>query len=348
MPSSRTRVIDAPGAGTWEYFMKCAVIKAFGKAVSNLTIQTRADLVASGENVRVRVTATALNRADLLQRRGLYPAPPGAPRDIPGLEFVGVIDQLGESVTAWKGGERVMGIIAGGGYADQVIVHERLAVSVPPTLTDIEAAAIPEVFMVAHDALMTQGQMKSGDLVLVHSVAGGLGTAAVQLIDLYGARAVGTAGSQEKLDAVGNLAPFIPINYKEDNIQQRIEDAFGKNPVDLILDTVGAACLKSHMELLKCRGKLVLLGLLGGSRGDIPLATVLFKRLRIIGCSMRARPLEEKIGVALAFAHEVLPHFESGRLRPVIDSDYPFEQLHEATARMEKNLNIGKVVLTFS
>jgi NADPH2:quinone reductase len=329
------------------YKMKCAVIKTFGKAISNLVVQERKDLVADGENVRVRVAATALNRADLLQRRGLYPAPPGAPQDIPGLEFAGVIDRLGERVTTWKGGERVFGIIAGGGYADQVVVHERQAVRVPATLTDIEAAAVPEVFMVAHDALITHGRMKSGDLVLIHSVAGGLGTAAMQLVDLFGGRAAGTAGSREKLDAVAKLASCFPINYKEEDFQIRIEETFGKNAVDLILDTVGAAYLKPNLALLKYRGRLVLLGLLGGDKGEVSLSDVLFKRIRVVGCTMRARPLEEKIAVAQAFAHEVVPHLESGRLKPVIDSFYPFEQLHEATERMEKSLNIGKIILTF-
>jgi putative PIG3 family NAD(P)H quinone oxidoreductase len=328
--------------------MKCAVIESYGKEISSLVIKERKDLVSSGENVRVQVAATALNRADLLQRRGLYPAPLGAPQDIPGLEFVGIIDQLGENVTIWKGGERVFGIIAGGGYADQVIVPERQVVRVPESLTDIEAAAVPEVFMVAHDALITHGQMRSGDLVLVHSVAGGLGTAAVQLVNLFGGRAIGTAGSKEKLDAVGKLATFFPINYREEDFQARIEETFGKNTVDLILDTVGEAYWKQNMALLKYRGMLVLLGLLGGNKGETLLSNVLFKRLRIIGCAMRARPLEEKIAVAQAFAHEVLPHFESGKLKPVVDSVYPFEQLHEATARMEKGQNIGKIILTFS
>jgi putative PIG3 family NAD(P)H quinone oxidoreductase len=328
--------------------MKCAVIENFGKAISNLVIKERKDLVPSGENVRIRVTATALNRADLLQRRGLYPAPPGAPQDVPGLEFVGVIDQLGEHVTSWKGEERVFGITGGGGYADQVVVHERQVVRVPETMTDVEAAAIPEAFMVAHDALVIQAHMKSGDLVLVHAIAGGVGTAALQLVDLFGGRAIGTAGSQAKLNSAEKLAPYFPINYKEEDFQERIEEAFGKNAVDLILDTVGAIYLKKNLEVLKYHGKIALLGLMGGNQGEIPLAHILFKRLHIIGCTMRSRPLEEKIAVAQAFAHEVLPHLASGRLKPVVDSVYPFEQLHAATERMEQNQNVGKIVVTLA
>ena len=174
--------------------MKCAVIEKHGKELENLVIQEREDLVARGENIRVRVTATAINRADLLQRRGLYPAPPGAPQDIPGLEFVGYVDQIGEAVTEWKGAEPVFGIVAGGSYAEQLVTHQRLAVPVPGGMSETDAAAIPEAFISAHDALVTQGGMKPGDLVLVHAVAGGVGSAALQLVHQWGARAIGTAG----------------------------------------------------------------------------------------------------------------------------------------------------------
>ena len=166
--------------------MKCAVIEKHGKEIENLVIQEREDLVARGENIRVRVTATAINRADLLQRRGLYPAPPGAPQDVPGLEFVGYVDQIGEEVTEWKGAEPVFGIVAGGSYAEQVVTHQRLAVPVPEGMSDTDAAAIPEAFISAHDALVSQGGMKAGDLVLIHAVAGGVGSAALQLVHQWG------------------------------------------------------------------------------------------------------------------------------------------------------------------
>lgn len=328
--------------------MKCAVIKRFGKELGHLVIEKREDLAAEGENIRVSVSATAINRADLLQRRGLYPAPAGASQDIPGLEFAGYVDQMGEGVTAWKGGERVFGILAGGGYSDQIITHQRLVVPVPEGLSDSEAAAVPEAFIVAHDALVTQGEMRSGDLVLIHAVAGGVGTAGVQLAHLWGARAIGTAGSAEKLAKVGELAPFFPVNYKEEDFQESIEKEFGKSSVELILDTVGAPYWQRNIALLKDRGRIVMLGLLGGISAETPLNTILFKRLRIVGTTMRARPLEEKILATQAFAHEVVPHFKERRLKPVIDSVFPFDQVHEATARMESNQNVGKIVLTFS
>lgn len=328
--------------------MKCGVIKKFGRELGNLVIEEKDDLVATGENVRVRVLASALNRGDILQRCGLYPPPAGSPQDIPGLEFVGHIDQIGERVTEWKGGERVFGIVAGGAYAEQVITHQRMAVLVPDELSNTEAAAIPEVFIAAHDALVSQGRLKSGDLVLIHAVAGGVGSAAVQMVNLWGAKAIGTASSSKKLAKVAELIPFFAVNYREEDFQKIIEEKFGKNSIDLILDTVGGKYWQRNIALLKSRGRLVLLGLLGGASAETQLGTILFKRLHIIGTVLRSRPLEEKILATQAFAHQVVPHFKTKRLKPVVDSIFPFDQLHKATARMENNENIGKIVLTFS
>lgn len=325
--------------------MRCAVIKRYGDDVGNLVIEERPDLRAEGENIRVRVAATALNRADLLQRRGLYDPPPWAPRDIPGLEFVGEVDQVGDAVSSWKGGERVMGLVAGGAYAEQLVTHERAVVAVSRNLSDTDAAAVPEAFITAYDALVCQGGMSSGDLVLVHAVAGGVGSAAVQLVHLLGAVAVGTAGSDEKLEKIARLAPFFPVNYRKVDLRKAVEEAFGPRSVDLVLDVVGAAYWERNIALLADRGTLVLVGLLGGSAAGTPLAEILRRRLRIMGTVLRSRPLEEKIAVARDFAHAVLPHLSSGRLRPVVDSVFPFEQLHAATMRMERNENTGKIVL---
>lgn len=328
--------------------MKCAVIERHGREIENLVIQEREDLVARGENIRVRVTATAINRADLLQRRGLYPAPPGAPQDVPGLEFVGFVDQIGEEVTEWKGAEPVFGIVAGGSYAEQVVTHQRLAVPVPEGMSDTDAAAIPEAFISAHDALVSQGGMKAGDLVLIHAVAGGVGSAALQLVHRWGARAIGTAGSAEKLERVAELAPLTAINYKEEDFHERIQELFGPNAVDLILDTVGADYWQRNLATLKTCGRLLLFGIMSGFSAETPLATVLTKRLRIIGTTLRSRPLEEKILATQAFAHQVIPLLAQGRLQPVIDSVVDFDKLHKATERMERNENTGKIVLSFS
>ena len=327
--------------------MKCAVIEKYGKELNNLFIKEKDDLVATGENIRVKVSATAINRADILQRRGLYLAPAGAPRDIPGLEFVGYIDQIGEGVTDWKGGERVFGILAGGSYAEQILTHQRMAVSVPDELSDNEAAAIPEAFIAAHDALVSQGGMKPGDLVLVHAVAGGVGSAAVQLVHLWGGRAIGTAGSLNKISKIRKLAPFYAVNYKEEDFQKNIEEEFGENSVDLILDVIGASYWQRNIAVLKDRGTLVLLGFMGGLSAETPLASVLSKRIHIIGTVLRSRPLEEKIQATKAFAHQVVPHFNGRRLQPVVDSVFPFDKLHQATARMENNENVGKIILAF-
>ncbi len=328
--------------------MRCAVIKGFGKEIANLVLEERDDLTATGEFVRVRVTATALNRADLLQRRGLYPAPPEAPQDIPGLEFVGYIDQVGEAVTEWKGGERVFGVVAGGSYAEQLITHQRLVVPVPDVLSDHEAAAVPEAFMVAHDALSSQAEMRRGEVVLIHSVAGGVGSAAVQLAHVAGCRAVGTAGSAEKLAAVARLAPFTAVNYREEDFHGKIISIFGKNAVAVILDTVGAPYWKRNLDLLKVGGRLILLGMMGGAQAETPLAVVLAKRLRIMGSTLRQRTLEEKIVVTRSFASEVLPLLAERTVKPVVDSVFPFGRLHEATARMENNENMGKIVLSLA
>jgi NADPH2:quinone reductase len=327
--------------------MRCAVIARHGKDLHCLQIVKRPDLKATGEDIRVRVAAAAINRADLLQRRGLYPAPAGTVADIPGLEFVGRVDQLGEKVTDWRGGERVFGIVPGGAYAEQVLIHQRLAVQVPDALSDAEAAAVPEVFIAAHDALVSQGGMTSGDLVLIYAVAGGVGSAAVQLVSIWGARAVGVAGSEEKLRKVAEFASFHPINYKADSVKEAVEKTSGRHAVDLVLDTVGAAYWPANLELLGDGGRLVLLGLLSGRAAETSLQTILQRRLRIFGTILRSRPLEERVLASRAFAREVVPHFASGRLRPVVDTVFPFHRLLEATARMENRQNVGKIVLTF-
>lgn len=328
--------------------VKCIVIQKFGRELSNLVILDRDDLVATGELIRVKVSATAINRADLLQRRGLYPAPPGMPQDVPGLEFVGRVDQVGESVTEWRGGERVFGILPGAGYAEQVLTHQRLAVSVPDELSEVEAAAIPEAFIAAHDALITQGKLGPGDLVLIHAVAGGVGSAALQLSNLWGAQALGTAGSDEKIARVSDFAPLFAVNYKKEDFQERIQSEYGPNAVDLILDTIGASNWQKNLAVLKHKGRLILMGLLGGHTAETPLAMVLTKRLRITGTVLRSRPLEERILATQAFSHQVVPYFKTKRLRPVVDSVYPMEKLQDATARMENNENTGKIILTFS
>ncbi len=331
--------------------MQCAVVHIFGERIDNLVIEARPDPTAAGENVRVRVAATALNRADLLQRRGLYPPPPDAAdhiKDIPGLEFVGRIDQVGERVTRWTGGERVFGILPGGGYASCVVTNQHLVTTVPENLSDEEAAAVPEAFVTAYDALVLQGELKADERVLIHAVASGVGSAALQIAGAWQAQIIGTAGRRDKLDRMLNVASFFPINYRENDFKEAIEYEFGPNAVDVILDVVGADYWARNIAVLANRGRLILVGRLSGSEAKTPLGALMTKRLRIAGTVMRTRRLDEKIAVTLAFERDIVPLLQEGKLKPVIDSVFPFEELHRATEKMENNENIGKIVLTFA
>jgi len=328
--------------------MKCIVVKNTGDALDNLVFEERPDTAPGPGEVAVAVSATALNRADLLQRRGRYPAPPGIPenvRDIPGLEFVGRVDEIGPGVTRWKSGERVFGILAAGGYASRVITQEDLVIGVPDNLSDTDAAAVPEAFFTAFDALVLQGGMTRGDRVLIHAVGSGVGTAAVQLAGAWGAEPIGTAGSDDKLQRVGAFARFVAINYRTTDFKTAIVERFGENAVDIVLDVVGASYWQSNLDLLAVGGRLVLVGRLGGSDAATPLGTVMSKRLRIIGTVMRSRTHSEKAAVTRAFDEIVVPLLRTGGVRPVVDSVFPFSQVREATARMERNENTGKIVL---
>ncbi len=327
--------------------MKCVAIKKQGKEIENLVIEERDSLIPEANEIKVRVAATALNRADLLQRRGLYPAPQDTVQDIPGLEYAGVVDEVGKDVTLWKGGEKVFGIVSGGAYAEEIVVHEKMAVKIPDALSLEEAAGVPEAFITAHDALRTQGGMKEGDTVLVHSAGGGVGSAALQLVNLFSGKAIGTAGSDEKIDKIKELTDFFPVNYKNDDFKKVIESRFGKNSVSVILDTVGASYWSKNLSLLTKKGTLVLVGVMGGVKAETNLSLILSKRLHIVGTVLRSRPLDEKIAATEAFSREVVRHFENGKLKPVIDSIFPCEKIYEATERMEKNENIGKIILSF-
>jgi len=328
--------------------MRCAVITNYGPSLDNLEMVERPDPVPGAGEVLVAVAATALNRADLLQRRGSYPAPatmPPSTRDIPGLEFAGRVLEAGADVERWRPGDRVCGILSGGGYASRVVTRADQMVRVPQRLSDTEAAAVPEAFFTAFDALVLQGEMKAGERVLIHAVASGVGTAGVQLVRAWGASAAGTAGSIAKLNRVAEIAPFYPILYTAGDFAEVIAREFGENSVDLILDVIGAKYWEANLSVLRTRGRLILVGRMGGSEARTPLGMIMSKRLRIVGTVMRSRTLDEKAAVTRAFEDQVLPLFETGELKPVVDSVYPFERLKEATDRMENNLNVGKIVL---
>lgn len=300
--------------------------------------------------VLVEVAASAVNRADLLQRRGLYPAPPGAPRDVPGLEYAGTVTAVGEGVRERAVGDRVMGIVAGGGYARHVVVHARETIRVPATLSVTDAAAVPEVFLTAWDALFERARLRPGATLLVHAVGSGVGTAGVQIARLVGARAIGTARAAAKVEAARalGLAHGIVVGGEEPRFaDETIARSTSGAGADVVLDGVGAAYLEENLRALAPLGTCVVLGLLGGARGTLSLGTLLAKRATLVGTVLRARPLEEKIALARRFEAEALPAFEAGHLRPVVAATLPMSAAAEAHRRLEANEVFGKVVLAW-
>jgi NADPH2:quinone reductase len=297
----------------------------------------------TADQVRIRVHATALNRADLLQRMGRYPVPPDAPQDIPGLEFAGEIDAVGPLVATLKPGQRVFGIAGGGSYAQYLLMTERMAVPIPENLSWEEAAAVPEVFMTAHDALFRQARLQPGERVLVHAVGSGVATAAIQLIRAVSGTSFGTSRSQHKLDAVTALGLDVALSPK--NWLSDLQQKLGDDSVHVVLDFVGGPYLADNLTALGRCGRLVLLGLMGGAKTEIDLSIVQRKRLRIFGSVLRSRAIEEKIAVTQSFAQHVVPLLQSGRVHPIIDQVFDLHEAAEAHRYMERNANIGKIVL---
>jgi len=295
--------------------------------------------------VRVRVRATAVNRVDLLQRLGAYPPPPDSPQDIPGVEFAGEVDALGEGVTEFARGDRVFGLAGGGTYAQHVICHSRTLVRIPEQIGFIEAAAVPEAFITAYDAMVIQGRLSAGETVLIHAVGSGVGTAAVQIAGLIGARAIGTARSQKKLElaqAVGMSEGLVADDGRFASDVMQLTDGRG---VDLVLELVGGDYLTEDVQCVAGQGRIVLVGLVAGTRAELDLSVFLRKRLEIHGTVLRARPLEEKIIATQAFARHVVPFLKLGVLRPVIDRVYPLAAAADAHEYLGSNANFGKVVL---
>jgi len=298
------------------------------------------------EELLVQIRATALNRADLLQRRGLYPAPPESPADIPGLEFAGEVEARGAGAHDFKAGDRVMGILGGGGYAEKIALHQGLCIKIPRALSWEQAAAIPEAFLTAYDALHRQARLARGEFLLVQAAGSGVGTAALQLAAVVGAQAIALSRSSNKrrrLEQLGAGPVFDPRG--EELINAVLERTAGEG-VDVILDLVGAAAWPLHARLLASRGRLVVIGLMGGARCEIDLALLLRKRWTIKGSVLRSRPLSEKIELTKEFSDRIMPLFESGRLMPWIDRTLDLSQAAEAHTVMEQNENLGKIVLT--
>jgi NADPH2:quinone reductase len=295
--------------------------------------------------VRIRVRASALNRADLHQRAGNYPAPPGVSPDITGMEYAGEVEELGPSATLWAVGSPVMGIVGGGAHAEYLCVHEREVLPMPRDMSFEHAAAIPEVFLTAYDALFRQLDVRLGERVLVHAIGSGVGTAALQLALLAGATVIGTSRSAPKLERAKPLGLVHGIDTSAADWAERVEALAGANGVHALMDLVGGGYLPDNLRLLAPRGRLVVVGLTAGNRAEIDLGAVLRKRLHIVGTALRSRVMEEKIALAREFSERVVPLFESGALRPVIERVLPFDEIREAHAEMALNTNFGKLVL---
>jgi NADPH:quinone reductase len=297
-------------------------------------------------HIRVRVHAAGVNRADLIQRRGQYAAPPGWPADIPGLEYAGEVDAV-RGASRWKVGDRVMGLVGGGAQAELVAVHQDEALPIPEGLSYADAAAIPEVFLTAFDALVTRGRLAAGERVLIHAVGSGVGTAAVQVARHLGATVLGTSRSADKLAR----ALVYGLDHGIDTSHGSFREAVGQ-PVDVVLDVLGGPAFADNLAVLAPRGRLVLLGFLAGSRVSGDLGPILRKRLEIVGTVMRTRGLEERASLVRAFAERMLPLFDhriehASPLRPVLERTYPMAELAEAHRVLESNETFGKVVVTW-
>ncbi|HEX6184425.1 MAG TPA: NAD(P)H-quinone oxidoreductase [Pyrinomonadaceae bacterium] len=305
--------------------------------------------VARADRVRVRVRAAGLNRADLLQKRGRYPAPPGAPADIPGLEFAGEVEQTGEEARAWRVGARVFGITAGGAQAEYVVVPENHLALIPDGLSFEEAAAVPEVFITAHDALFTQAGLRTGERVLIHAVGSGVGTAAAQLARAAGAGAVyGTARTRGKVERAREFGmdEGLVVSDEPRAFAEAVRGWTKGAGVNVLLDLVGASYLDANLEALAPRGRMLLVGTLGGAEAKLDFRRVMGKRLRIIGTVLRARSAEEKAAAVRRFAAEVVPLLARGSVRPVLDGAYALDEVSAAYERLESNETFGKVVLS--
>ena len=324
--------------------MKAVIVSEYG-GPEVLKLSDVADPSPQRGEALVKVMATALNRADILQRKGQYPAPKGSPAAIPGLEFAGVVDDIAEDVDGVIPGDRVFGLTPGGSYAQYVVVHQRTLAKIPDNLSFTEAAAVPEAFVTAYDA-MVQGRFRSGEWLLVHAVGSGVGTAALQLCDALGGRCVGTSRTQDKLDRAKQLGLEHGVLVSDNKFADQVNRIVGPDGVDLVLELVGGSYVTEDLECLSSKGRIIVIGLLAGAKVELNLARLLSKRIHMIGTTLRARPLEEKIVAARLLSHNIAPLLESGKVKPIIDKVFPIDQVEQAHRYVEGNDSFGKVVLT--
>jgi NADPH2:quinone reductase len=337
-----------------------AIVNAGAGGVDVLVSMEMPDPTPVRRQIRVRVRAAGLNRADILQRRGAYPAPPGWPADIPGMEYAGEVESVGSGASRWRIGERVMGLVGGGAHAEYVVVHEDEALPVPENLSFPEAAAIPEAFLTGYDALLARGRMERGDCVLIHAVASGLGTATIQLAKVLGATVLGTSRSPAKLELLHALGLDQGIDTSMRPFGEQIT-----RPVNVILDVLGGPAFQANLSVLAPRGRLVLLGFLQGPADAGSLELILRKRLVVIGTTMRMRGPEERAALVAEFGERMLPLFgdhlkgdapmlsmghpehTGATLRPIVHAVFPMADVAAAHAVMERNDSVGKIVLVW-
>jgi tumor protein p53-inducible protein 3 len=301
-------------------------------------------VLGEGE-LRVSVKATAINRADLLQKLGQYPPPAGA-SPILGLEMAGIIKEVGASVKEWKPGDRVCALLPGGGYAEEVVIPADMAIRIPETFSFEEAAAIPEVFLTAYLNLFVLGGLKAGQTVLIHAGASGVGTAAIQLAREAGSKSIVTAGSQEKLDLCSQLGADYGINYRTDSFSEKVKEYTDGKGVNLILDFVGASYYEKNLESISKDGKIIFIGTMGGGKVEgFNIMQLMMKRISLIGSTLRSQSAGQKTDLTRKFTEFALPLFEKGRLKPIIDSVWDINEVNEAHDKMQNNLNKGKIVL---
>ena len=303
------------------------------------------DLAPPFAHVRVAVRYVGVNRADLLQRMGVYPAPPGVPPNIPGLEYAGVVDAVGEGATRFRKGDRVLGLVGGGAYAEQIVLHEGEVARLPDTVDDRTAAAIPEAFVTAYDALVTRGKLAPGDSVLIHAAGSGVGTAAIQIAKSFGCRVIATSRTADKLPRCKELGADVTLVVEGASFADAVKDATSGRGADVILDLAGGAYVGEDVHAVAVLGRILVVGLTAGARSEIHLGALLSRRATIIGTVLRSRPLAEKIEAASVLERNIVPLVAAGRMTPVIDREYPLAEAGAAHAFVASNASFGKVLL---
>ncbi len=324
--------------------MKALVIKKFAEEPV-LELSQIADLTPQAQEVKVRVKAVGVNQADLLQCKGHYPAPPGFPADIPGLEFAGVISEIGQSVTNFKIGDRVFGLVGGGAYSEQLVIHSLCLTRIPDDLDFVGAAALPEVFITAYDALITQMKLSMGESLLISAVGSGVGLAALQIAKVMGCTVIGSSRSQKKLDKAKALGLDHGILVKEGKFSSALKEILPAG-VDVILELIGGDYLIEDIDCSAKNGRIVIVGLLAGRTVNIDLGKVLHKRLLLKGTTLRARPLVEKILVNEMFEKNIVPLIKAKKIRPNIDKIFALADAAKAFQHLASGESFGKVVLT--